>query len=97
MVTKNSNGDLLWLEQGNPNNGWEHIRIKHGDDFLNAGIKTENETLSLMKNFLDSKPIASGTNKGGTFAIYSYNGRNYRVAWGNNGYIKSFFPDGKNY
>ena len=99
MVTKNSDGDLLWLETGNPNNGWEHIMDKHGHDFQHADGShySEDEIQMLMKQFLDLEPIYTDVNKNGPYAIYSYNGHNYRISWGDNGYIKSFFPDGKNY
>ena len=99
MVTKNSDGDLLWLETGNEKNGWKHIVDKHGGDFRHSdgSYYSEEEIQSLMKQFLDSEPIYTDVNKNGPYAIYSYNGHNYRISWGDNGYIKSFFPDGKNY
>ena len=97
MVTKNSDGDLLWLEKGNEKNGWKHIVDKHGEDFIHSdgSFYSEEEIQALMKNFLDSEPVRTGIKDSGPYAIYSYNGQDYRIGWGDNGYIKSFFPDSK--
>lgn len=93
LVTHNSDGDLLWQEKGNPNNGWEHILEKHGGDFEKRNIDTD-DLPTLMKEFVNSEPIEQCTNKNGPYAIYRYNGQKYRIGWGDNGYIKSFYPYG---
>ncbi|WP_238595415.1 hypothetical protein [Streptococcus suis] len=38
LVNKNTDGKLLWLEKGTSKAGYDHIVLRHGDDFENLGI-----------------------------------------------------------
>ena len=91
MVTKNSNGDLLWLEQGNNSAGLKHVRQRHGADFEARGITVE-EVPQVLKEVLQTEPIKTGCVKHNPFSIYAYNGSDFLVAHGTNGYIVSFYP-----
>ena len=43
FVTKDSSGEIVFLEKGNPGAGLEHIILRHEKDFLKAyNIKKEN-------------------------------------------------------
>nr|WP_249121426.1 T7SS effector LXG polymorphic toxin [Streptococcus equi] len=89
LVAKNSDGMLIWLETGTDKAGLQHILIRHSDDFRNIGIQN-------IPNFLDSTleltPIKSGIGSRGRFSVYEIDGRRYTLAYGNNGFIVSFYP-----
>ena len=88
-VTKTADGKLLWLEQGNTQSGLMHILERHADDFASQGI---DDIPQLLNNVLKNTPIKTGSNSKGPFADYVFNGNTYRVAYGTNGYIVSFYP-----
>ena len=88
-VTKTADGKLLWLEQGNTKSGLTHILERHADDFASQGI---DDIPQLLKDVLKNTPIKTGSNSKGLFADYVLNGNTYRVAYGTNGYIVSFYP-----
>ena len=88
-VTKMPDGKLVWLEKGNANAGLEHILARHAEDFAAKGV---NDIPSFLYDILSTNPITIGTNEKGLFADYIFNGNKYRIAYGTNGYIVSFFP-----
>ena len=47
---------------------------------------------SFLDDVLSTNPIMNGGNERGLFADYIFNGNSYRVAYGSNGYIVSFYP-----
>ncbi|MBC2122193.1 hypothetical protein HCB07_05635 [Listeria marthii] len=89
MITKNLDGKLLWLEKGNNKAGLKHIVDGHAFDFEARGIK---DIPSFLSEILETKPIKTGVGKNGPFANYLINGVKYRVAYGTNGFIVSFYP-----
>ena len=89
MVTKTYNGELLWLEQGNEKTGLTHILKRHASDFASQGI---DDVSLLLNDVLQTVPTKIGSNAKGKYADYLYNGNMYRVAYGFNGYIVSFYP-----
>ena len=88
-VTKTAEGRLLWLEQGNTKSGLTHILDRHTDDFASQGI---DDIPQLLNDVLKTTPIKTGCNSKGLFADYVFNENTYRVAYGTNGYIVSFYP-----
>ena len=46
----------------------------------------------LLNDVLKTTPLKMGSNSKGLFADYVFNGNTYRVAYGTNGYIVSFYP-----
>jgi len=91
MVTRTPDGKLLWLETGNNSVGLNHIVNRHSADFARKGIPTNNIP-SFLRGILQSAPINSGTTPSGPFADYMVNGNVFRVAYGTNGFIVSFYP-----
>lgn len=79
----------MWLENGNSKAGLQHILERHADDFASQGV---NDIPCLLEEVLSTNPIKSGSNAKGLFADYSLNGNSYRVAYGTNGFIVSFYP-----
>ncbi|WP_228478991.1 hypothetical protein [Listeria seeligeri] len=89
MITKAPDGKLLWLEKGNDKVGLKHIVNGHAADFEAKGIK---DIPSFLNEVLKAKPIKTGVGKNGPFADYLVDGVKYRVAYGTNGFIVSFYP-----
>ena len=94
MVTRNSDGDLLWLETGHESAGLTHILQRHEGDFARRGIETE-ELPDLLNEILTTTADTVKQTKRGCEAVYTYEGVQYKVAYGTNGYIVSFYPFGK--
>ncbi|PZG40841.1 hypothetical protein C1910_00590 [Listeria ivanovii] len=89
MITKNTDGKLLWLEKGNGKSGLKHIIDGHAVDFDARGIQ---DIPSFLNETLKMNPIKTGIGKNGPYANYQINGEKYRVAYGTNGFIVSFYP-----
>lgn len=92
MITKTPDGKILWLENGNANAGLQHIVDGHATDFAAKGIT---DIPGLLSDALQTNPINMGTSVSGPFADYLVNEVTYRVAYGTNGFIVSFYPIGK--
>ena len=56
---------------------------------LSRGI---NDIPSFLNKTLQEVPVATGINKAGPYADYLIDGKKYRVGYGTNGYIVSFYP-----
>lgn len=89
MITKTSDGQLVWLEKENSSSGLEHIKIRHQCDFENKGIKDIPE---FLEKTLKTNPIQRNLKNCGYEAIYEVNGSKYLAAYGKNGYIVSAYP-----
>lgn len=87
FVYKNSDGLLMWLEKGTESAGLEHILAKHAKEFEDV-----NDVPALLKSVLETAPIKSGITDVGKFSDYVFDGTTYRVAYGTNGFIVSFYP-----
>jgi hypothetical protein len=89
LVTKNYAGKLLWLEKGNKGSGLTHIMHRHGNNFKNLNV------LALIKTLVKQKPIAHFEKNNGKqlsdIYIYQSNGKTYLLAYGDNGYIVTFY------
>ncbi len=88
-VTKTADGKLLWLESGNSSSGLKHIVDGHAADFTAKGI---NDIPQFLNDVLQTSPINTGKSAKGLFANYVVNESKYRVAYGTNGYVVSFYP-----
>ncbi|EPB5743579.1 hypothetical protein ACRQNE_001508 [Listeria monocytogenes] len=89
MITKTVDGKLLWLEKVNASSGLKHIVDGHAVNFADKGIT---DIPSLLNKVLNTTPIKTGSSAKGSYADYLINGSKYRVAYGTNGYIVSFYP-----
>lgn len=79
----------MWLEKGNSKAGLTHILERHADDFAAQGVS---DIPNLLEDVLLTNPIRIGSNSKGLFADYTFNGNSYRVAYGTNGFVVSFYP-----
>ncbi|AHI55594.1 hypothetical protein ACP0AK_03295 [Listeria ivanovii] len=79
MITKNTDGK----------SGLKHIIDGHAVDFDARGIQ---DIPSFLNETLKMNPIKTGIGKNGPYANYQINGEKYRVAYGTNGFIVSFYP-----
>ena len=89
FVTKTPNSKLMWLEKGNSASGLEHITKRHASQFVDRGI---NDIAGFLNKTLQEMPLKTGVNPQGPFSDYLINGNRYRIVYGTNGYIVSFFP-----
>ena len=96
FITKDSGDNVVWLEVGNQNSGFEHIVAHHKDDFANAFKVNANGLADyLYKIITDGILCERKPSKyhGGFECIYKYREELYTfVAMGNNGYIVTAFP-----
>lgn len=92
MVTKTADGKLVWLEKGSDSAGLKHIINNHATNFADRGIT---DIPKFLEETLKSTPTRMGSSSKGMFAEYIINGKEYTVAYGNNGFIVSFYPSGK--
>ena len=88
-VKKDANGKLLWLEIGNESSGLTHILEGHKNNFVSREVY---DVVEFLDELLETEPYVTGSNRRGAFSEYSFDGNNYRVAYGTNGYIVSFYP-----
>lgn len=89
LVTKNYDNKLLWLEKGNEQSGLKHIMDGHKNNFIGINVP------ALIKTLTKQKPISHyEKNEGKQLSdvyIYKKNGKTYLLAYGDNGYIVTFF------
>lgn len=88
-VVKTVDDKLLWLEQGNHTSGLVHILERHANDFA---VQNITDIPQLLSDILKTSPVKTGSNAKGLFADYVFNENTYRVAYGTNGYIVTFYP-----
>ena len=88
-VYKNSEGKLMWLETGNSKAGFRHILERHEADFAGKGI---NDIPDLLEKVLSTEPVNIARDDRGFNAVYMVDGNEYKVAYGTNGFIVSFYP-----
>ena len=94
---KTPDGKIIFLEEGNPKAGWEHI-ANHLDDFKNAGYPVEN-LQSIIFEALKQNDIVGHQGAGTGRPIYQveYGGQTYNIAItvGDNGFIVGANPSSK--
>ncbi|PZF90415.1 hypothetical protein C1903_03835 [Listeria ivanovii] len=71
MITKNTDGKLLWLEKGNGKADLKHIIDGHAVDFDARGIQ---DIPSFLNETLKMNPIKIGIGKNGPYVNYQING-----------------------
>ena len=89
MITKGADGKLFWLEKGNSSSGLTHILNIHKMDFAAKGVS---DIPALIQRALSMQPIQNGMGAAGPYADFLIDGTIYRLAYGTNGYIVSFYP-----
>ncbi|WP_223879890.1 hypothetical protein [Paenibacillus spiritus] len=93
-VTRNADGKLVWIENGNSQAGLNHI-LNHADDFAAKGI-SQGQLPEFITKAVSGGKIVGYQGKGTGRPIYevSFNGQTQRVAitTGNNGFIVGANP-----
>ena len=101
FITKDKTNQIVWLEKGNEGAGFEHIKARHGRDFVKA-FNFNEDTLheSLHKaikygNVVDNHiEIRNGIPS--ITRVYDYQGNHYLLTGiGTNGFIVSARPQKK--
>jgi Domain of unknown function (DUF4157)/Pre-toxin TG len=77
-IAKDNSRKIIYLETGNSKAGLQHIILRHGDEFINAGIKLEEIPDLIMDTVIKGKQIGMQ----GTRPIYEvvFNGTKRQVA-----------------
>ena len=90
-ITKNADGKLVWLENGNSNAGLEHI-MQHAEQFATKGISSDKIPDFIMHALEEGKVV--GTQRTRTIYEVMYEGKLQRVAIsvGDNGFIVGANP-----
>ena len=63
--------------------------LRHEAHFASRGVT---DIKTFLYNVLEQTPVLKDVNEAGPYAEYIINGERYRVAYGTNGFIVSFFP-----
>ena len=89
MVTRNANGDLMWLELGNSDAGLTHIIERHSADLAARGVT---DIPGFLRELLQTPPTDVGRSAKGPWGIFVHSEREYLLAFGDNGFIVSLYP-----
>lgn len=93
------NDSLMWLETGTNKKGRKHISSKHKADLAKYLEISEEDIKLILHDILSNmEPDSVSWRIGQTGnreynAIYTYRSKRLLVAYGDNGYIVSFYPD----
>lgn len=93
-IFRTATGRIAWIETGTEQAGLRHIMQRHGAQFAQLGVRTEQEVAELVERTLATKvPVrAVGTAGGGDFAGVLQGGRDLRIVVGNNGFVVTAHP-----
>lgn len=95
LITKGSNGKIVWLETGNEKSGFQHILAEHGKEFNGKGISNENIPDYVLEAVYQGNVVGTqGKKNPRTVYEFIYNGNKQRVAVqvSENGYIVGANP-----
>ena len=94
-MTRDVDGKVVWLEEGNSNAGYQHILEEHAGDFANQGISPEQIPDYVMDAVTNGEIIGTqGRPPGRPIYSFEYNGetREIAVTIGDNGFIVGANP-----
>lgn len=95
LITKDTQGKIVWLEIGNSSSGLRHIIDRHEQEFNNAGISNKDISNYILEAVFQGKIVGKqGKRSPRTIYEFTYNGHRRRIAVqvGSNGYIVSTNP-----
>jgi hypothetical protein len=100
-ITRNKEGRLIWLDQGTESRGFEHILLRHTEDFKDIfGMYNALDIGNFIFNAIKNKPIHKsfdGGFPGQKLYIYRF-GRNYlKIVVADEGFIVTAFPSYNDY
>ena len=103
-VTKDADGKLIWLEQGNLNEnghfsaGLGHILEEHGKDFVNIGIPEDEIPKFIVDTITSQKAYHIRTNGEKVYRVIVNGKENFfRAVISDNGFIVNFFLNNHSY
>lgn len=98
FITKDADGQIIWLEIGTPSAGLEHIIQRHGSDFMDKHGVCEEDIPKHLKEIFSNGTIeyTRTVNKNGHLGfekLYRYKEQYYLLSGvGTNGFIVSAYP-----
>lgn len=85
-ITRNVNGEIVWLETGNSTAGFEHILLRHPvDQFSTFGVATEEELSQFILSRISNELPVGTYGSGGT--VYQIGDSYLNVVVSSNGYV----------
>lgn len=95
-MTKDPEGNLVWLENSDSGSDWVHIRDDHRDHFRSEFPSVGDGELTIADLVYEAvkNPHHTEPNPGGGIRYYHVvDGSEIRVATGDNGYVITAHPD----
>ena len=95
LITKDTSGKIVWLEEGNPSSGFQHIVSGHGREFNGRGIANDEIPDYVLEAVSRGKIVGTqGAKNPRPIYEFTYNGKTQRIAVsiGENGYIVGANP-----
>lgn len=95
MITRDPNGRIVWLEEGNNSSGLQHIINEHGHEFNGKGISNDDIPDYVLEAVYQGNIVGTqGKRNPRTVYEFVYNGITQRIAIqvGSNGYIVGANP-----
>lgn len=95
LITRDPNGKIVWLEEGNASSGLEHIIDRHEHDFNRRGIAKEDIPEYVLEAVYQGNVVGTqGKRNPRTIYEFTYNGERQRIAVqvSSNGYIVGANP-----
>ena len=96
LITRDPNGKIVWLEEGNPTSGLQHIIERHGREFNSKGISNDDIPDYVLEAIYQGQIVGTQGKRTPPRTIYefTYNGIKQRIAIqvGSNGYIVGANP-----
>ena len=95
MITRDPNGRIVWLEEGNNSSGLQHIINEHGHEFNGKGISNDDIPDYVLEAVYQGNIVRTqGKRNPRTVYEFVYNGITQRIAIqvGSNGYIVGANP-----
>lgn len=91
-IAKNSEGKIVFLEEGNETKGLTHILQRHEQDFLKKGITKEQIPDAIITAILKGRIIKYVREQG--IYEFTFNGKVNKIALiiGDNGFIVTYYP-----
>lgn len=96
LITKDPNGKIVWLEEGNSSAGLQHIIERHGKEFNGKGISNDELPDYVLEAVFQGNIIGTQGRRTPPRTVFefTYNGETHRIAIqiGNNGFIVGANP-----
>lgn len=82
MITRDTNGKIVWMETGNSSSGLEHIIDKHGHEFNGKGVSNEDIPNYVLEAVYQGNVVGTqGKRNPRTVYEFIYNEKNKKLPY----------------